>query len=82
MEPISSLPETANEFPTRVQTDDVELDINTPQAHKRFKSVSRDQQQKLESANQSSSTKKNTAWGVRIFQGKTKLKQIKKKCES
>jgi len=44
-------------------------DFHNFQAPKRFKSFEEEDINKIEGKNQSSSTKKNTKWGVNIFQG-------------
>ena len=44
-------------------------DLHNFQAPKRFKSFEEEDINKIEGKNQSSSTKKNTKWGVNIFQG-------------
>lgn len=39
-------------------------------SHNRFKKVDEEQMKMLEASRQSESTKKNTKWGVKMFQGK------------
>lgn len=46
-----------------------EMPCTPSPANKRFKSVSKEQMDELFDARQSNATKKNTIWGMRIFQG-------------